>query len=112
MADERAGPVHEIGGASIATKPTTSVVNEFCQVWTAKNVFVTGEACRVSSGWQDPTLTEMAITARACAKAVEQLRLGSCEPSTLRVPSASSDRLGADIQRPLHAPPQVASSCR
>jgi choline dehydrogenase-like flavoprotein len=68
--------VHEVGGARMGTNPKTSVVNQFCQVWEARNVFVTDGACWVSSGWQTPTLTEMAITARACANAVEQLRRG------------------------------------
>ena len=68
--------VHEVGGARMGTNPKTSVVNQFCQVWEASNVFVTDGACWVSSGWQTPTLTEMAITARACANAVEQLRRG------------------------------------
>jgi choline dehydrogenase-like flavoprotein len=68
--------VHEVGGARMGTDPKTSVVNQFCQVWEASNVFVTDGACWVSSGWQTPTLTEMAITARACANAVEQLRRG------------------------------------
>jgi choline dehydrogenase-like flavoprotein len=68
--------VHEVGGARMGTDPKTSVVNKFCQVWEAGNVFVTDGACWVSTGWQNPTLTEMAITARACAYAVEQLRCG------------------------------------
>lgn len=69
--------VHEVGGARMGTDPKTSVVNPFCQVWDAKNVFVTDGACWVSSGWQNPTLTEMAITARACAHAVEELKRGN-----------------------------------
>jgi choline dehydrogenase-like flavoprotein len=68
--------VHEVGGARMGTDSATSVVNPFCQVWDSTNVFVTDGACWVSSGWQNPTLTEMAITARACAYAVEQLRRG------------------------------------
>jgi choline dehydrogenase-like flavoprotein len=69
--------VHEVGGARMGTDPRKSVVNPFCQVWDAKNVFVTDGACWVSSGWQNPTLTEMAITARACAYAVEELKRGN-----------------------------------
>jgi choline dehydrogenase-like flavoprotein len=68
--------VHEVGGARMGTSPKGSVVNAFCQAWEAKNVFVTDGACWVSSGWQNPTLTEMAITARACAYAVDQLKRG------------------------------------
>src|SRR5262249_31930059 len=61
--------VHEVGGARMGTDPRTSVVNSFGQVWDAPNVYVTDGACWVSSGWQNPTLTEMAITARGCAHA-------------------------------------------
>ena len=69
--------VHEVGGARMGVSPNGSVVNAFCQCWDAMNVFVTDGACWVSSGWQNPTLTEMAITARACAYAVGELRGGN-----------------------------------
>ncbi len=69
--------VHEVGGARMGVSPNGSVVNAFCQCWDAMNVFVTDGACWVSSGWQNPTLTEMAITARACAYAVGELRRGN-----------------------------------
>jgi choline dehydrogenase-like flavoprotein len=69
--------VHEVGGARMGVSPESSVVNTFCQCWDAMNVFVTDGACWVSSGWQNPTLTEMAITARACAHAVGELRRGN-----------------------------------
>ena len=69
--------VHEVGGARMGVSPKGSVVNPFCQCWDAMNVFVTDGACWVSSGWQNPTLTEMAITARACAHAVGELRRGN-----------------------------------
>ncbi len=46
--------------------PKKSVLNKWNQVWDAKNVFVTDGACFVSQGCQNPTLTMMAITARAC----------------------------------------------
>ena len=58
--------IHEVGGARMGTDPTNSVVNERNQCWDAPNLFVTDGACWPSSGWQSPTLTEMAITARAC----------------------------------------------
>lgn len=66
--------VHEVGGARMGKSPSDSVTNELCQVWESPNVFVTDGACWVSSGWQNPTHTEMAITARACEHAVRQLR--------------------------------------
>jgi choline dehydrogenase-like flavoprotein len=59
--------VHEIGGARMGASPDHSVVNAYCQVWDAKNVFVTDGACWPTAGWQNPTLTMMAITARSCS---------------------------------------------
>jgi choline dehydrogenase-like flavoprotein len=58
--------IHEVGGAIMGTSPQTSVVNPFNQCWEAPNVLVVDGACWPTSGWQNPTLTEMAITARAC----------------------------------------------
>ena len=47
-------------------RPENSVLNSYCQCWDADNVFVTDGACFTSSGFQNPTLTMMAVTARAC----------------------------------------------
>ncbi len=66
--------VHEVGGARMGTSPNNSVVDPFCCVWGTQNIFVTDGACWPTSGWQNPTLTEMAITARACHFAVEGLK--------------------------------------
>ncbi|MEM9163119.1 MAG: GMC family oxidoreductase [Cyanobacteria bacterium P01_F01_bin.4] len=58
--------IHEVGGARMGTSPDNSVVNPNNQCWEAPNLLVTDGACWTSSAWQSPTLTEMAITARAC----------------------------------------------
>lgn len=68
--------VHEVGGARMGTKSTDSVVNAYNQVWEAPNVFVVDGACWPSCGWQNPTLTEMAISARAAAFASAELAEG------------------------------------
>ena len=60
------GAIHETGGARMGDTPDNSVVNSYCQYWDADNVFVTDGACFVSSGFQNPTLTMMALTVRAC----------------------------------------------
>nr|WP_236056398.1 GMC family oxidoreductase [Mycobacterium sp. SM1] len=60
------GAVHETGGARMGDKPDTSVLNPYCQCWDADNVFVTDGACFVSPGFQNPALTIMALTVRAC----------------------------------------------
>jgi choline dehydrogenase-like flavoprotein len=65
--------VHEVGGARMGASPKDSVVDGFCRCWDVKNVFVTDGACWPTCGWQNPTLTEMAITARACDQAVRDL---------------------------------------
>jgi choline dehydrogenase-like flavoprotein len=66
--------VHEVGGARMGQSPQDSVVDAFCRCWDTPNVYVTDGACWPTSGWQNPTLTEMALTARACDHAVEQLK--------------------------------------
>jgi choline dehydrogenase-like flavoprotein len=66
--------VHEVGGARMGVDPQSSVVDSVCSCWDAPNVFVTDGACWPTSGWQNPTLTEMAVTARACDYAVQALK--------------------------------------
>ena len=60
------GAIHETGGARMGDTPDDSVLNPYCQCWDADNVFVTDAACFVSPGFQNPTLTIMALTVRAC----------------------------------------------
>ena len=68
--------IHEVGGARMGTSPSNSVVNANNQVWESPNLFVTDGACWASSGWQSPTLTEMAITARASEFIAEGMSKG------------------------------------
>lgn len=58
--------IHECGGARMGDDPATSVLNAHNQLWDAQNVFVTDSSCFVSGGTCGPTLTTMALTARAC----------------------------------------------
>jgi choline dehydrogenase-like flavoprotein len=67
---------HEMGAARMGMDPKTSVLNGHNQVWDAKNVFVTDGACMASSSCVNPSLTYMAITARAAAFAVDALKRG------------------------------------
>lgn len=69
--------IHEMGTARMGRDPKTSVLNSFNQVWDAKNVFVTDGACMTSSSCVNPSLTYMALTARACHYAVEELKKGN-----------------------------------
>jgi len=69
--------IHEMGTARMGKDPKTSVLNAHNQVWDAKNVFVTDGACMVSSACQNPSLTYMALTARAANFAVDELKKGN-----------------------------------
>ena len=65
--------IHEMGTARMGRDPKTSVLNANNQVWDAPNVFVTDGACMTSAGCQNPSLTYMALTARAADFAVREL---------------------------------------
>ncbi len=65
--------IHEMGTARMGRDPRTSVLNEYNQVWDAPNVFVTDGAFMVSAACQNPSLTYMAMTARAVDHAVNEL---------------------------------------
>jgi choline dehydrogenase-like flavoprotein len=69
--------IHEMGAARMGKDPKTSVLNSHNQVWDAKNVFVTDGACMTSSACQNPSLTYMALTARAASFAVDELKKGN-----------------------------------
>jgi choline dehydrogenase-like flavoprotein len=66
--------IHEMGAARMGRDPHTSVLNSHNQVWDAPNIFVTDGACMVSSGCQNPSLSYMALTARAADYAVSELK--------------------------------------
>ncbi len=66
--------IHEMGTARMGRDPKTSVLNSYNQVWDAKNVFVTDGAFMTSAGCQNPSLTYMAMTARAADFAVKELK--------------------------------------
>ena len=69
--------IHEMGSARMGKDPRTSVLNAHNQVWDAKNVFVTDGACMTSAACQNPSLTYMALTARATDFAVGELKKGN-----------------------------------
>jgi choline dehydrogenase-like flavoprotein len=66
--------IHEMGTARMGKDPKTSVLNAHNQVWGAENVFVTDGAAMVSSSCVNPSLTYMALSARAAAYAVDELK--------------------------------------
>lgn len=66
--------IHEMGTARMGRDAKTSVLNKWNQVHEAPNVFVTDGACMTSSGCQNPSLTYMALTARAADHAVSELK--------------------------------------
>ncbi|MBT0770250.1 GMC family oxidoreductase [Kineosporia sp. J2-2] len=69
--------IHECGGARMGTDPATSVLNEHNQSWDVPNLFVTDGSAYVSNGAVGPSLTIMAMTARACEYAARQLADGT-----------------------------------
>ena len=69
--------IHEMGTARMGRDPKTSVLNAHNQVWDAPNVFVTDGSCMTSSACQNPSLTYMALTARACHYAVDEIKRGN-----------------------------------
>ncbi|MCO5277043.1 MAG: GMC family oxidoreductase [Saprospiraceae bacterium] len=66
--------IHEMGTARMGRDPKTSVLNGNNQVWEATNVFVTDGACMTSASCVNPSLTYMALTARAADFAVKELK--------------------------------------
>jgi choline dehydrogenase-like flavoprotein len=66
--------IHEMGTARMGKDPKTSVLNRYNQVHAVSNVFVTDGACMTSSANQNPSLTYMALTARATNHAIEELK--------------------------------------
>jgi choline dehydrogenase-like flavoprotein len=68
--------IHEMGTARMGRDPRTSVLNAYCQTHDVKNLFVTDGACMTSSGCQNPSITYMALTARAARYAVERMKRG------------------------------------
>ncbi len=66
--------IHEMGTARMGSSEKESVLNQHNQVWGAKNVFCTDGSAMVSAGCQNPSLTYMALTARAADYAVKELK--------------------------------------
>jgi choline dehydrogenase-like flavoprotein len=66
--------IHEMGTARMGRDPKTSVLNEWNQVWDCQNVYVTDGSGMTSGGCQNPSLTYMALTARAADHAVAELK--------------------------------------
>ena len=69
--------IHEMGTARMGSSPKNSVLNKWNQLWAAPNVFCTDGAAMTSAGCQNPSLTYMAMTARAADFAVSELKKGT-----------------------------------
>ncbi|HMK17607.1 MAG TPA: GMC family oxidoreductase [Chitinophagaceae bacterium] len=65
---------HEMGTARMGNDPKTSVLNKWNQMHEVPNVFITDGSCMGSSSYQNPSLTYMALTARACDYAVGEMK--------------------------------------
>jgi len=76
-ADSMSNPgsdIHEMGGVRMGNDPKTSMLNKWNALHLCKNVFVTDGACMTSTGTQNPSLTYMALTARAANYAVSEMK--------------------------------------
>jgi choline dehydrogenase-like flavoprotein len=69
--------IHEVGGVRMGKNPKTSLLNTWNQLHVCPNVFVTDGACMTSTGTQNPSLTFMALTARAANHAADELKKGN-----------------------------------
>jgi len=69
--------VHEMGTVRMGRDPKTSVLNQWNQMHEVNNVFITDGSCMTSSACQNPSLTYMALTARACDHAIDELKKGN-----------------------------------
>jgi choline dehydrogenase-like flavoprotein len=69
--------IHEMGGARMGKDPETSILNSYNQLHDIPNVFVTDGAAMTSTGVQNPSLTYMALTARAVDYAVKEMKKGN-----------------------------------
>jgi len=69
--------IHEMGGCRMGKDPKTSLLNKWNQFHNCKNVFVTDGACMASTSTQNPSLTFMALSARAADYAVKELKKGN-----------------------------------
>jgi choline dehydrogenase-like flavoprotein len=69
--------IHEMGTARMGRDPKTSVLNAWNQMHACKNVFITDGSAMASSACQNPSLTYMALTARATSHAVDELKRGN-----------------------------------
>ena len=81
MGMDQPGPggsaIHEMGGARMGLDPATSVLDKWSRAHDVANLFVTDGAQMSSSACQNPSLTYMALTARACDAAVSMLKEGA-----------------------------------
>ena len=68
--------IHEMGTACMGKDPKTSVLNQYNQAHDVSNLFITDGAAMASSGCQNPSLTYMALSARAAHHAAEFLKAG------------------------------------
>ena len=69
--------IHELGTCRMGDDPKISVLNKWCQSHDLKNLFVVDGSSFVSSGWQNPTMTILALSMRASEHLAEQMRIGS-----------------------------------
>jgi choline dehydrogenase-like flavoprotein len=66
--------IHEVGTARMGDNPKTSVLNKYCQSHDIKNLFVVDGSSFVTCGWQNPTMTILALSMRASEHLAEEMK--------------------------------------
>jgi choline dehydrogenase-like flavoprotein len=66
--------IHEMGGARMSKTAKEGILNRWNQAWDVKNLFITDGSCMASTACQNPSITYMALTARAAAHVVEAMK--------------------------------------
>ena len=69
--------IHEVGTCRMGTDSKSSVLNQWCQSWDVKNLFVTDGAPFVSNADKNPTLSILALAWRTTDRLVEELKRGN-----------------------------------
>jgi len=69
--------IHELGTCRMGDHPKTSVLNQWCQSHDIKNLVVVDGSCFVSGGWQNPTISIVALAMRASEHLAEEMRQGN-----------------------------------
>ena len=93
--------VHELGGARMGTDPAQSVLDRWNRCWDARSLYVVDGACFVTTGWQNPSLTMMALASRAAEHLVLASRGLSTASTANAVAAGAVPKVGGGPNTPV-----------